>query len=104
MRQVAQRAALAGVFVFVLVQSAQVTREGTLSVRVLDAAGRPTPVRVRLEDSAGVRPRVLGGAAIAVSDSAVPVPRQAIAVMWGTNDRAEGFAIQPDGSFYVDGA
>ena len=39
-----------------------------------------------------------------MSDSAIPIPRQAIAVMYGTNDRAEGYAIQPDGSFYVDGA
>jgi hypothetical protein len=96
------RLLLAGVFVFALVQSAQVTREATLSVRVLDAAGQPTPVRVRLENAAGVRPRVR--AALAVSESAMPIPRQAIAVMYGTNDRAEGYAIQPDGSFYVDGA
>ena len=42
--------------------------------------------------------------AVAVSESAIPVPRQAIAVMFGTEDRAEGYAIQPDGSFYVDGS
>jgi len=89
------------VFVFALVQSAQVTRDAALSVRVLDAGGHPTPVRVRLEDAAGTRPKVKG--AIAVSESAIPIPRQAIAVMWGQNDRAEGYAIQPDGSFYVDG-
>src|ERR1035437_3069694 len=47
-------------------------------------------------------PKVRG--AVAVSESAIPIPRQAIAVMFGTNDRAEGYAIQPDGSFYVDGA
>jgi hypothetical protein len=93
---------LAGVFVFALVQSAQVTREATLSVRIADAAGRPTPVRVRLENASGVRPKVR--AALALSESAIPIPRQAIAVMYGTNDRAEGYAIQPDGSFYVDGA
>jgi hypothetical protein len=96
------RTALAGVFVFALVQSAQVTRDATLSVRIVDAAGRPTPVRVRLVSSTGERPEVRG--ALAVSQSAIPIPRQAIAVMWGTNDRAEGYAIQPDGSFYVDGA
>ena len=98
------RAAAAGGFVFALVQSAQVTRDATLSVRIVDAAGRPAAVRVRLEDAAGTRPKILGGGAIAVSDSAIPIPRQAIAVMYGTNDRAEGYAIQPDGSFYVDGA
>ena len=64
--------------------------------------GQPTPVRVRLRDEKGERPRVRG--AVAVSESAIPVPRQAIAVLFGTDDRAEGYAIQPDGSFYVDGA
>jgi len=83
--------------------AAQVTREATLSVRIIDAAtGNPTPVRVRLQDSRGNRPRVTGAAAI--SESAIPIPKQAVAVMWGWDDRAQGYALQPDGSFYVDGA
>jgi len=78
-------------------------REATLSVRVFDAGTRKqTPVRILLEDSHGNRPRVRG--ALAISESAIPVPKQAIAVMWGQQDRAQGYAIQPDGSFYVDGA
>jgi hypothetical protein len=101
MRRVLLRAALAGAFVFALIESAQVTREAELTVRILDAAGRPVPARVRLEDSAGARPKVRG--ALAVSESAIPIPHEAIAVMWGQNDRAEGYALQPDGSFYVDG-
>ncbi len=96
------RFALAGLFVFALVHSAQVSRDATLSVRVLDASGRLTPVRIRLEDANGNRPRVRG--ALAVSETAIPIPRQALAVMWGQQDRAQGYAIQPDGSFYVDGA
>jgi hypothetical protein len=55
-----------------------------------------------LEDASGKRPKVRG--AVAVSESAIRIPPQAIAVMWGQQDRAEGYAIQPDGSFYVDGA
>src|SRR5262245_3264979 len=83
--------------------AARQTREATLSVRILDAAtGNPTPVRVRLQDSRGNRPRVTGAAAI--SESAIPIPKQAVAVMWGWDDRAQGYALQPDGSFYVDGA
>ena len=97
------RFALAGGFLFAVVHSAQVSREGTLAVKIVDAAtGRPTAVRVRLQDAAGNRPKVRG--AVAVSESAMPVPRQAIAAMWGQQDRAQGYAVQPDGSFYVDGA
>jgi hypothetical protein len=48
-----------------------------------------------------VVPRVSG--ALAVSETALPIPKQAIAVMWGQDDRAQGYALQPDGAFYVDG-
>ena len=97
------RLALNGVFLGALGLAAQVTREGTLSVRILDAAtGQPTPVRTSLQDSRGDRPRVAG--AVAVSESTIPIPKQAVAVMWGQQDRAQGYALQPDGSFYVDGA
>jgi hypothetical protein len=79
------------------------TREATLSARIVDAAtGRPTPARVTLQDSNGARPHVTG--ALAISDSAIPIPKQAIALLWGRQDQAEGYALQPDGSFYVDGA
>lgn len=102
-RLFAIRAALASLFVFALIQSAQVSRDATLSIEIVDAAtGRPTPVRVTLEDSRGTRPHARG--AVAISDSAIPIPPQAIAAMWGQQDRAEGYALQPDGSFYVDGA
>ena len=101
--QSALRLAFIALFVFALIQSAQVSREASLSVRILDAGtGQPTPVRVTLEDSNGVRPRVRG--ALAVSESAIPIPRQAIPLLWGQQDMAQGYALQPDGSFYVDGA
>lgn len=65
------------------------TARGILSVRILEAnTDRQTPVRVKLEDSSG---------------RAAPLPEQAIAVMYGRNDRAEGYGYQPDSSFYVDG-
>lgn len=64
--------------------------EGTLTVTILDAGtGQPTPVRVKLEDA---------------STHAAPLPEQAIAVMYGRSDRAEGYGYQPDSSFYVDGS
>lgn len=60
-----------------------------LSVKILDKdSGLPTPVRVRLTDMKGVT---------------APLPEEAIGVMYGRNDVAEGFAFQPDSSFYVDG-
>jgi hypothetical protein len=96
------RLLLAALFAGALAEFAQVSREATLAVRIVDAAtGLPAPVRVRLQNERGERPKVRG--AVAVSESAIPVPRQAIAAMFGQNDRAEGYAIQPDGSFYVDG-
>lgn len=96
------RFAAAGLFAFALILVAQLTRESNLRVRVLDSRGQPTPVRVRLEDSNGVRPKALG--AVAISETAIPIPKQAVAVMWGQQDRAQGYALQPDGSFYADGA
>ncbi len=101
--QATVRLLLAILFAGALLQFAQSSREATLAVRILDAAtGQPTPVRVRLQNQNGERPKVRG--ALAVSESAIPIPRQAIAVMFGTQDRAEGYAIQPDGSFYLDGS
>ena len=62
--QVMMRVALAGLFAGALLQFAQSTREGTLTVSILDAAtGQPTPVRVRLRDEKGERPRVRGAVA-----------------------------------------
>lgn len=96
------RLLLAGLFVYAIVHSAQQAREAVLGVRCVDATtGKPVPVRVRLENSHGVRPHVKG--ALTVSDSAILIPKQALAVMWGRSDMAEGYALQPDGSFYTDG-
>lgn len=102
MRNHSLRLAAAGLFLFALVYSAQQSRDASLAVRILDAAGRPTPVRIRLQDANGNRPQAHG--ALTVSESAIPIPKQVVAVMWGRQDRAEGYAIQPDGSFYADGA
>jgi hypothetical protein len=97
------RLAVSILFVVALVYSAQATRPAVLAVRILDAAtGKPTPVRIRLQDSHGNRPRSHG--ASTVSDSPIPIPKQAIGVMWGRQDHAEGYLVQPDGSFYVDGS
>jgi hypothetical protein len=97
------RAVVVAFLLLALGLAAQVTQNVPLSVRVIDATtGLPTPVRVRLRDASGRTPGVPG--ALAVSDAAIPVPRQAIAVMWGQQDRAQGYALQPDGAFYVDGA
>ena len=97
------RLALLGVFVFALIHSAQVSREATLAVTIVDAAtGERTPVRVLLEGADGTRPKASG--AVTVSESAIPIPEGAVPVLWGRSDRAEGYALQPDGSFYADGS
>lgn len=97
------RLLLATALVATLGYTAYARRDVPLSIVIVDAAtGRRTPVRVGLQDSNGVKPRVTG--ALVVSESAIPVPKQSIAVMWGQQDRAQGYALQPDGSFYVDGS
>jgi hypothetical protein len=95
------RIGVAALFAAALIYSAQTTRPAVLAVRIFDAAGAPTPVRVRLVDAQGNPPRANGAAPRA--DSPLPIPKQAVAVMWGRQDRAEGYLLQPDGSFYVDG-
>ena len=95
------RIGVATLFAAALIYSAQTTRPAVLTVKIFDATGAPTPVRVRLLDAQGNPPRAHGSAP--VSDSPVPIPKQAVAVMWGRQDRAQGYLLQPDGSFYVDG-
>ncbi len=63
---------------------------GHLRIQVLDATtGKPTPVRVRLTRASKPVP---------------DVPHEAAAVMYGLWDHADGYAFQPDSSFYVSGA
>jgi hypothetical protein len=101
--RVSPRLLLSGVALLAFGYTVRATRDVTLSVTIVESStGRKTPARVHLQDASGITPRVTG--ALAVSESAIPIPRQAIAVMWGQQDRAEGYALQPDGSFYVDGA
>ena len=91
-------------FAFAIVCSVHSARDAVLSVTVKDAGtGRLTPVRVRLTDAAGKALRIPEGA-VQLSDSVLPIPRGAIAVMYGTMDRAGGYALQPDGAFYADGS
>ncbi len=98
-----RRAIALTLFAAALIVSARTTREAVLSVSVRDAdTGDVTPVRVRLTDEDGNPPRTLD--ASAVSESSFAAPPQAIAVMWGRSDRADGYVLQPDGSFYVDGS
>ena len=97
------RALTLTLFLAALALAAQVSRDGSLKVIVRDATnGEPTPVRVRLTDASGNPPQQLG--ASEVSTSPFKPPPEAIAVMWGRSDRADGYVLQPDGSFYVDGS
>ena len=97
------RLVLAAVMILAFGYAVRTTRDVALSITIIDAATRQkTPVRVGLQDAAGVKPRATG--ALAVSETAIPIPKQAIAMMWGQQDRAQGYALQPDGAFYVDGA
>lgn len=65
------------------------SREGTLRVAIIDAgSATPTPARVKITDLHG---------------HVAPLPEQAIGVMYGMWDHADGFGFQPDSSFYVEG-
>ena len=97
------RALLATLFLLGIVFCGRSAREGVLPVTIRDAqTGQPTPARVRLTDASGATPNLTG--AQAISASGFGAPPEAIAVMWGRFDRPEGYVLQPDGSFYVDGA
>ena len=97
-----RRVVTTALFLACLIIAAQSTREASLSIAVRDArTGEPTPVRVRLTDGRGNPPAMLGASDEA--ETGFGPPPQAIAVMWGRSDRADGYALQPDGSFYVDG-
>ncbi|MCB9383740.1 MAG: CehA/McbA family metallohydrolase [Bryobacterales bacterium] len=91
MRDWPRRAPLLALFALGVAISAQTSREAILLVNIGDAAtGEPTPARVWLTDARGETPPILG--------------IEQLAVMWGRFDRPEGYALQPDGSFYADGA
>lgn len=87
-----------------LIHTVRSEREAILAVTIKDAqTNRLTPVRVRLTDAQGKPPRASKDA-LAVSGAVAGIPAEAIGVMYGKYDRAEGFVLQPDGSFYVDGS
>ncbi|MGA0557037.1 CehA/McbA family metallohydrolase [Larkinella sp. VNQ87] len=67
---------------------AQPARTGQLEVVVTAGTTNPTPVRVRLTQKGRV---------------VKTLPNEAIGVMYGLWDHADGYGFQPDSSFYVDG-
>ena len=93
------------VFAALYLYTAAAATDGTLRVSVVESgSSTPTPVRVRITDAEGkpISRSPLG--ALAMPGEALGVPREALAIMWGRDDRADGYATQPDGAFYVDGS
>ena len=85
--------------------TAKAAADGNLRVSLIDAgSSRPTAARVRITNAAGQPISKALRGALAIPGHALGVPAEALAVMYGTDDRAEGYATQPDGAFYVDGA
>ncbi|QJW91148.1 CehA/McbA family metallohydrolase [Spirosoma taeanense] len=70
-------------------QSTRQARTSQLTVTLLDAStDKPTPTRVRLTQNGRV---------------VAKLPAEAVAVMYGLWDHEDGYAYQPDSSFYVAG-
>ncbi len=85
------RAIAAAPFALALLFAAWQAQDGALKVSIVDAAtGRPTPARIRLLDEDGKRP-----------DKA---PEGAVGVLWGRNDRAEGYYFASGDAFYAGGS
>ena len=84
--------------------TASAAADGVLRVTVVERGSALTPVRVRITDDEGrpISKAPLG--ALSVPGEALGVPKEALAIMWGHDDAAGGYATQPDGAFYVDGA
>jgi hypothetical protein len=79
--------------------------DAALRVTVVEhGSTTPTPVRVRITDDDGrpISKAPLG--ALAMPGEALGVPKEALAIMWGHDDQAGGYATLPDGAFYVDGS
>jgi len=77
-------------FTWVLVTDGYARASGHLHIDIRDAhTGKPTPVHVWLTQAGKPVPTV---------------PSEAIAVLYGLWDHADGYALQPDSSFYVPGS
>lgn len=96
------RAILIVLFAAAIFGSAMATRESVLTVDIRDANGKPAAARVRIVDAQGKPPKSTGGAL--AKDSPFGIPSESIAVQYGRNDAAEGYLLQPDGAFYIDGS
>ena len=92
-----------------------VPADARISVTVVDAkTGQPTAVRVRVTDERGRAVGLPGSPAgpaggpaelrLAAPGTVAGLPAEAIGVMYGPNDSAQGYAFQPDGAFYVRGS
>ena len=76
--------------VSVVVSMAQAQTPGQVVITILDATtNRPTPTRVRLTRHGRPVPKL---------------PSEAVAVMYGLWDHEDGYAFQPDSSFYIAGS
>lgn len=74
---------------FILTPDLRAQNAVPVAIRVLEAAtGKPTPVRVRITRVGRPFPGL---------------PAEALAVMYGLWDHADGYGFQPDSSFYTSG-
>lgn len=81
--------ALLGLFAACTLAVAQPRKPGRLEITIQDAAsGKPTPVRVRVTQ---------------MGKPVAQLPSEAVALMYGLWDHADGYGFQPDSAVYVPG-
>lgn len=96
----AVRVALPGLFLYSVHYAARANRGGGGYHSYPGCGHRQRHARAM--DAHGNRPKIMG--APGVSESAVGIPKEGAPVMYGLYDAAEGYLVQPDGSFYMDGS
>ena len=68
------------------------------------AQNKPAKIKILINDGTTEKPTSARVKMIDSHGHIAPLPSEAIGIMYGRDDRAEGFTYQPDSAFYVNGS